>query len=156
MLSMEGVEQFCIYAHEDISHREQLDRHFESARRAGLLIHHADRDIDAGGDWRKGIHEYLKSADIILLLVSSDFFNSDYAYETEMMFALERHRKGEAVVIPVILRPCEWTIAPFAALNALPPYGKAITEFPNADEGYRQVVAKVIELAVSIQAKRKS
>lgn len=151
----EPVEQFCIYAHEDVKYREQLDRHFDAARRIGLLIHHADRDIGAGSDWRGVIDQHLESAEIILLLISADFFHSDYAYDIEMKRALERHQKGEAVVIPVILRKCTWEIAPFAALQALPRDGKSIAEFANPDEGYVQVVEAVKEIAVSILAKKR-
>ena len=50
----------------------------------------------------------LDAADVILLLISPDFIASDYCYEREMKRAMERHRKSEARVIPVILRPCDW------------------------------------------------
>jgi hypothetical protein len=35
-----------------------------------------------------------------------------YCYEKEMRRAIERHEKREAVVIPVILHPCDWHSAP--------------------------------------------
>ena len=38
-----------------------------------------------------------------------------------MMRAMERHERGEARVIPVILRPCDWHGAPFGKLMAVPP-----------------------------------
>ncbi|MHA0895561.1 hypothetical protein [Enterobacter kobei] len=42
------------------------------------------------------------------MLISSDFIASDYCYRVEMTNALERHKRGEAVVIPVMLRECAW------------------------------------------------
>lgn len=50
---------------------------------------------------------------MILLLASPDFLASECCWGTEVKRAMERHQSGEAVVIPVILRPCEWTRAPF-------------------------------------------
>ena len=50
------------------------------------------------------------AADIILLLVSSDFLNSDSCYDIEMKRALERHTQGDAKVITIILKPCLWTL----------------------------------------------
>ena len=61
-----------------------------------------DRRIVPGQEFEHQIYHYFSQADIILLLISSDFIASDYCYQVEMTNALERHKKGEAVVIPVI------------------------------------------------------
>lgn len=50
--------------------------------------------------------------------MSSDFIASNYCYHVEMTNALERHKKGEAVVIPVILRECAWHQLPFGSIMA--------------------------------------
>ena len=55
--------------------------------------------------WPNQINDRLNSAAIILLLVSPDFLASDYC-DLEATRALERHRSGDARVIPVILRRC--------------------------------------------------
>jgi hypothetical protein len=49
------------------------------------------------------IKTQLELADIILLLISQDFIQSDYIWNTELPKALERHARGEAVVIPNFL-----------------------------------------------------
>ena len=46
---------------------------------------------------------------------------------------------GEAKVIPVVLRPCEWHGAPFGKLQALPKDGKAVTSWTNKDEAWTDV-----------------
>ncbi len=56
-----------------------------------------------------------------------------------MRRALERHKAGEAHVIPILLRPCDWHTAPFGHLQALPRNGQAITIWPNQDEAFLQV-----------------
>ena len=66
------------------------------------------------------------AAQIILLLISSDFIASDYCYSIEMQRALERHEKGEARVIPIILRSIDWKNSPFGKLQALPKDGTAV------------------------------
>jgi hypothetical protein len=75
---------------------------------------------------KKLIDANLEHAKIILLLVSTDFIASDYYWEIEMKRVLERHEKGEARVIPVIIREAKWDTAPFAKLQALPEKGKAV------------------------------
>lgn len=77
-----------------------------------------DRRIVPGQEFEHQIDHYFSQADIILLLISSDFIASDYCYQVEMTNALERHKKGEAVVIPVILRECAWHQLPFGSIMA--------------------------------------
>ena len=60
-----------------------------------------DRRITAGSEFENPIDKNLSEADVILLLVSPDFINSDYCYEREMTRAMERHKNGEARVIPL-------------------------------------------------------
>ena len=74
-----------------------------------------------------------------MLLVSPEFLASEYCYGIEMKISLERHAKGEAVVIPIILRPCDWHSAPFAELQALPRDGKAVTLWANRDVAFAQI-----------------
>lgn len=39
----------------------------------------------------------------ILLLITQDFIAFEYCYDIEMTHALERHKKGEARVTPIII-----------------------------------------------------
>jgi hypothetical protein len=82
----------------------------------------------------------LEEAEVILLLASPDFFASEYCWGTEVQRAMERHDSGEAVVIPVILRLCEWSRAPFGKLLATPRDGKPVTAWADRDEAFLDVV----------------
>src|SRR5437867_12063493 len=95
---------FFSYAHEDELLLKKLKRHLRPLQRQGLIDVWHDRDISAGTKWEEEIDKRLNEANIILLLISPDFMDSDYCYGTEMKRALERHERGEAHVIPVILR----------------------------------------------------
>src|SRR5687767_3923965 len=99
---------FYSYAHADEGLRKELEKHLSLLRRQGLIAGWHDRDILAGDDWRSSIDRHLAAADLILLLVSSDFLASDYCWSVELESALERHRAGRARVIPVILRSVDW------------------------------------------------
>jgi internalin A len=69
----------------------------------------------------------MERADLILLLISPDFMDSDYCWDIELKRALERHEAGSARVIPIIVRDVNWRSAPFAKLQALPKDGRAVT-----------------------------
>jgi hypothetical protein len=98
---------FYSYSHRDEALRDELERHLSMLRREGLISEWHDRRIGAGSDWGTEIDSNLAAADIVLLLVSSDFLHSEYCYDRETALALERHQRGEAIVIPVILQPCD-------------------------------------------------
>jgi internalin A len=117
-------------------------------QRQGLLKTWHDRKIEAGAEWKQKIDDNLERADIILLLVSADFIASDYCYEKELQRALERHEKGEAHVIPVIVRDVNWRIAPFAKLQALPKDGRAVQRWRDRNAAWRNVsegIARVVD-----------
>jgi hypothetical protein len=145
------LEIFYSYAHEDESFRLELEKHLSLMRRNGEIAGWHDRNISAGTDWKDSINEHLESAHIILLLVSADFLASDYCYEIEMKRALERQNEGQARVIPVILRNCDWSSAPFSRLQALPKGAKPIRNWNDPDEAYQHVVAGIREAVSQIK-----
>ncbi|MCY1281025.1 TIR domain protein [compost metagenome] len=131
------------YAHADEALRNELEKHLSPLKRMGRISTWHDRRIVPGEEFAGQIDQHFAQADIILLLISSDFINSDYCYQIEMTNALQRHEIGEAVVIPVILRPCAWHQLPFGKLLAATVDGKPIVQFPSYDEGFVQVVEAV-------------
>ena len=126
-------------AHRAEDFRQALETHLSLLRRQGHIAVWHDRNITAGTTWAQAIDTHLRTAQIILLLISADFLASDYCVDTEMAHALERHAAGSARVIPIIVRPADWHSAPFGALQALPTDGKAITSWPNLDEAWLNV-----------------
>ncbi len=118
------VKVFFCYAHEDEPLLNKLKAHLRPLQRQGLIDVWHDRDIRAGTEWEEEIKEQLNTAQIILLLVSPDFMDSDYCYGIEMQQAIERHNAGEACVIPIILRYVSWRGEPLGKLQALPTDGQ--------------------------------
>lgn len=143
---------FFSYTHIDEPLRDQLEVHLSLLKREGLISAWHDRRIVAGDNLDDRIDEKLEKAEIILLLVSANFIASEYCFATEMERAMERHHAGEARVIPVILRACDWHSAPFGKLNAVPTDGKPVTSWPNQDEAFANI-AKSIRVAVAGQSK---
>lgn len=149
---------FYSYSHKDETLRDELNKHLKLLQRQGIIDAWYDRDITAGTDWAEAIDTHLNTADIILLLISADFLASDYCYETEMQRALERHNHKEARVIPIILRECDWTSAPFGKLQALPiahsAGAKAVTSWNNQDEAFTAIAQGIRRAAEAIRKER--
>jgi hypothetical protein len=141
------VEVFYSYSHRDEELRDELEKHLALLKREGAISGWHDRRITAGDEWKGEIDAHLDSAGVVLLLVSADFIASDYCWDVELKRAMERHEAKEAVVIPVILRHCDWTGAEFGKLQALPKDGKPIKAWKDMDEAFLDV-AKGIRKAI--------
>jgi formylglycine-generating enzyme required for sulfatase activity len=70
-----------------------------------------------------------------------------------MTKALARHERGEARVIPVILRPCRWTRTPLGKLQAVPKDAKPVSEWSSRDAAFDDIAA-AIERTVEELAQR--
>lgn len=134
---------FFSYSHKDEELRDRLEVALAGMKRQGLIEAWHDRGLSVGDDFDKGVRAELERADVILLLVSPDFIASDYCHDVEMARALERHERGEARVIPVILRACDWKHSLFGKLLAAPRDGKPIRSWPDLDEAFQDVVEKI-------------
>lgn len=144
---VDSVSVFFSYSHVDEPLRDALDVHMAPLRRGRLISSWHDRKIGAGTEWDAAINAQMQAADIIVLLLSPDFFNSDYCHDTEIPMALARHASGEAVVIPVILRPFSWYESPVKDLQSIPRDKKAVTLWDNRDLAYQTVVEGIREAA---------
>lgn len=140
-LETRTVELFYCYAHEDEKLRDELRKQLINLVRDGTITEWHDRTILAGQTWEGKIDQHLNSAHVILLLVSPDFLFSEYIEKVELPRALDRRRAGEAVVIPIILRPCDWEDTSFGELKlqALPKDGEPVTLWKNQDEALLDV-----------------
>lgn len=130
---------FISYSHRDEPYKDALDTHLAALKRLDKIQVWQDRRIDAGTEWDEVIRAELAAADIILLLVSPDFLASQYIWEVEIKEAMERHRSGEARVIPVFIRHCDTQGMPFAGIQGLPRDAKPVSGFVDRDEAYLQI-----------------
>jgi hypothetical protein len=133
---------FISYSHADEAYRAKIQTVIKSLRLPNLTVWD-DREFEAGDEYARIILEWLRAADLILLLISHDFMASDYCYNIELPIALERHTEGTAKVLPIIVRACNWQKHSFGKLYAIPSDGKTdgkpIADFPNPDHAYQQV-----------------
>lgn len=113
-----------------------------------------DRCLEPGDLWEPQILEKLRSADIIIILVSADYWSSNYAAKDELAVAIERGKAGQAAVIPIILRPCMWRNSPIAEFQVLPANGGALSNAPNIDEALAEITENIYALAKAINERR--
>src|SRR5713101_5489467 len=144
------IEVLCCYAHEDEQLLNKLKAHLRSLQRQGLIELWHDRDISAGSEWEQEKSELLNTAQIILFLISPAFMDSDYGCGVEMKRALERHERGEAIVIPVLLRPVYWQGTPFDRLQVLPSDERPVTKWNNRDEAFVNITKGISRVIAQV------
>ena len=149
-ISSTPLDVFISYSHRDEKLRETLGLHLASLQRQGVIKSWHDRKISAGTEWKQAIDENLNSAEIILLLISENFIASDYCYDLEMERAIARHDAGEARVIPIILKPVDWSGAPFGKLQALPKNAKPVTTWSNRGEAFLNIAKGIRHAAMEM------
>ena len=149
-------EVFISYSHKDRKLLDELTVHLSNLRKQGIISNWFDGDILPGSAWRTELTNRLNQAHIILLLVSADFISSDFCYDIEMVRAIERHNAGEACVLPIILRPCDWAGTPFSEIQALPDEAKPVVKWPTHDEAFLNVVKGIRKAIKDLEKKGKA
>jgi hypothetical protein len=144
-----SIHIFCCYTHTDKEFLEALKKHLQPLLRRGLIHLWSDTDIGPGMQWETEIDAHLEMADVILLLVSADFVNSDYCYSNELRKAMDLHFAGKARVVPIILRPVHWSMTDFGKLQALPTHAIPIASasWRTQDEAYLDIVEGIRQIA---------
>ncbi|WML89062.1 COR domain-containing protein [Thiothrix subterranea] len=134
------IKLFISYSHADEAHKERLEKHLKAISHTLPLTAWSDRHLFAGEAVDEQIFQQLNTADIVLLLVSPDFINSDYCFTKEMERALERYKDEGNVVIPVIIRhTASWRNHKIGQIVALPKDGKPLAKWDDADEFWGSV-----------------
>jgi CheY-like chemotaxis protein len=158
------VTLFYSYAHEDEGLRDELQGHLMILERRGVIRSWHDRAIAAGRDWSHEIDQHLRTADLVLLLISKDFIASDYIFGVELDVAMQRQRSGDAVIVPILLRdvdlqPEDADGLPFVGLlksQGLPRDLKPVTSWSNRDEAWTNVARGLRETVRDIRERRAS
>lgn len=117
----EAISLFYCYAPEDEQFCRALDKQLIVMQRQGLITKFESQDMQAGDLTPEKMQSALDAAQIILLIVSTDFFASDAIYTEQLKQAMNRRELGAARVIPIIVRPTQgWERSAFGNLAALP------------------------------------
>ncbi len=150
---MNPIDIFIAYAEADKKLMERLRKQFSAAERIGLIDAWHDGEIEIGTDKEEASKKAMEKAEIVLLLLSADFFASEYLYEKEMTQALALAEAGKTTVIPVLLNECTWQLTPVANLQMLPKNEIPVSNehWKHPDRAFKHVVDEVIRISNNIR-----
>src|SRR5690348_15524129 len=130
------VSIFVSWAPADQPFQQELKAHLSPMQQEGRLSLWAGTESLARAAGEQEIDQHLNTAQIIVVLVSPDYLNSAYYSGVELKRALERFQRGEARVIPIIVRPVDWERTPLGHLQVLPLDGQPLVAWSDREQGW--------------------
>jgi hypothetical protein len=149
---MTACKIFMSYSHADEWLKDELVAHFAALKRNGLVDVWHDRRIPAGRILHDEIDANLQSSHLFLFLISTDFIDSDYCFHKEYQEAVKRRQAGEAEIVPIIIRPCDWDVGGLRRFNALPKDGVPVTSGADAKSEKQTRDPKWLEVIYGLKA----
>jgi hypothetical protein len=156
-LHEELVHVFVSYARED---KRWLDPDYrfnlvpflmESLRRHNVVFWF-DTELKPGDEFKRNIETEIDQAQIALLIVSQHFLNSEFIESREMPRIAERASRGQMIVIPVLVEPCDWTDYPFLSDRQMVPSSPLI-DYTVSDPMWAKVKYQILD-GLKAQLKR--
>jgi hypothetical protein len=146
------IKLFISYSHKDETLVNEFLNHISPLKNNGHLKEWYDRKIETGEEFQDDIDNNLEKADIICLMISSNFLASK-ACLSEKDVALELKSRKGIRVIPIILSPCAWTVhKELSDLLAIPTDGAAVTSFSDRNLGWLDATNWIKNLCDSVNA----
>jgi hypothetical protein len=102
------------YSHADAKWRDELRKFLKPLVRQKRIRIWDDTAIDAGKKWREEIKRAFGSANVAILLMSSDFLASDFISQEELPLLLDRAKKKEGgmTLLWIAVRPSTFELQP--------------------------------------------
>ncbi|MCF4965989.1 toll/interleukin-1 receptor domain-containing protein [Nostoc sp. CMAA1605] len=141
----------CSDSAKDVQLRQKLENHLKILERQRVIISWHRGMISPGKERAAEIDRQLNTADIILVLISSDLIAADDHWEFVTKQAMQRHRSGQARVIPILLRPVFNIWKPaldnLTALPTLLEREKAVTDWGQHDKAFENIAQGIKKVA---------
>lgn len=149
------VRIFVSYSHKDLKHLEKLRAQLAVVERAGGVQIWWDGMLQPGSAWEEQIRTQVLSADLVILLLTANFFSSDYCVETELKAARQRERDGESDIVPILVKSCPVERHWISELQLITEAdGGAIAEARHPDKAWTKVVRQLHAKIDCVNAER--
>lgn len=147
-----SFEVFISYSHKDEWLKDELIEHLSSLERSGRVTAWHDRKIVAGSKLDPSIQAKIEGSKIFLFLISPSFLSSNYCVEQEYLRAKLKAESGEAQIVPIIIRECDWDLHGLRDFAALPIDAQAVTKDASSKADSSQRDGKWLEVVDGLKA----
>jgi len=148
---------FISYSHRDEQYKDELLRHLRILEKQGVASFWDTSLIPAGADWSVEIAKAIDESEVAILLISPDFLASDYVVEKELPALLKRAKSRNTIVMPILVRPTQWTSVPeLAQFKFLNDVRSPLSSSNQRDEDYARISQQIAELVMAAKDDRKA
>lgn len=141
---------YISFADADDAARESLQRQLAPLQQKRDIEVWSRQLVRPGEDQSKVREGNFEAAEVILLLVSSEYLASEYWNTLEGKRAIQRR---ETLTIPILLKPCLWKHSELAPLQLLPRDGRALSEQEDRAHALAAIAAAIAD---QINARRRN
>lgn len=147
---------FISSAEQDQPYFAQLHTHLTPLQREGLIAIRGYSSIEAGADKARAIKRAISSAQLIIVLVSADFFASSAFYNDWQL--IENRVQQGVNVIPVFVRYCNSADTPLVNFHAINDPDAPVASMSDAEQErvWQQLTAYIYKLARPEQVRTSS
>lgn len=150
---MQRTKVFVSYSHADKRYLSRLQTHLRPLDREGRVIWD-DTQIRLGQAWEGEIRDAIQRARVAVLLISADFFASDYIDRVELPLLRDAQARNELLLQPVILSASRFERDP--TLNWLQSVNSPQQPLNRLSDGEQEQiwdkVAKAVEAEIGVQS----
>ena len=150
------IRVFLSHDASDHEHCAALETHLAAmVRRKSIEIRRAQGQCVGSVQDPEG-RGLLEEVDLVVLLLSPSFLASDRCFDIDLRRAMERHAAGVARVLPVVVRPVDWSGLPVSVLQPAPADGRPVTSWEQRDEAWLSVVDSVATVVADLVEREKT
>ncbi len=144
----ERIKVFLSYSHKDSEWAERLKAHLTKAESQGLVEYWNDQELLTGSELKQQIKNAINESKVFVILVSSDYFSSQFANFVELPLIQKAVVEG-ALILPVLINDFQ-----FQMLNEFQTYqfinSQSLKSMPPRQQEQLIIeIAKKINTAIS-------
>ncbi len=132
----------CLYSQTDEPFYHQLKKSLNLWEREGQVRW---LEVLPGDEPATTWQHDVQCADLILLLLSPDFFPDELCYQT-MHLALQERASRQVPVVPILVRAVNWRLSACKDLTIVPHNEQPIASWKLPDEAYTSIGADLVRL----------
>lgn len=143
------TDVFISYAHADMAYKDDLTIHLKALNKAvGTINYWDDSQIKSGDEWKEKINAALSKARVAILLISANFFASEFVARDELPHILEAADSGGTTILWLLVSHCDYEDRGIDKYQSLTKPKKPIKALSSAgrDEVYTKLVKRIKEI----------
>ena len=143
---------YITYSQRDEALKQEFEDYLVNLQQAQYIAGWIERQVQPGADWSQEIDPRLDTVQVFIVLLSPSLLASGYCSGAEFRAVFEKHTKGEARVIPILLRSVDLTGHSLDMLQRLPGEGRSVVSWPERSEAWWDIYRAMRRVAREYQS----